>query len=287
MKQVVTETAVSCGQSEDCGIYALAMAANDAAAQGVAQIDMRVKFLIPVPIYKEKMAGLTKAVKSVCTVRQFDLKELTGIRSTISTQCMVLATASGEVLKEPKKDAPIAPGQEIIQIGYAGLEGALLMAGEKEEAMKNRFTPAFLSRLHTDQQYLFEEDIAGKLRAAPVNLIRQVKDGGILSALYQLAEETDLGVKADLKAMPVLQESVEVCEYFRKNPYQMTSAGTFLVLCSRAEDVLKICREEKIPAAVIGKMTSGPDKIIQSGEEEQYINRPGTDELMNFYMGGF
>ncbi len=287
MRQIVTETAVSYGLSKDCAACALAMAANDAAAQGVTKIDMRVKLLIPVPIYKEKIADFKEAVENVCAQRQFRVSSLAGIRSTLSRQCIVLATAFGEASEESMHPAGAASGQEIIQIGYAGLEGSLRMAQESRQDAAKRFSTAFLTRLFSYGSCLFMEDAVREISRAGVFTILQVKDGGVLAALYQLGEETGLGLKIDLRKIPILQESVEICEYFRKNPYQMTSAGTFIALTDSAEDVLKICRCKEIPAAKIGVMTKDGGKIIQNQEEEQYINRPATDELMNFYTGGF
>ena len=51
--------------------------------------------------------------------------------------------------------------------------------------------------------------------------MRQVGEGGIFAALYRLAKEADTGLVVDLKAMPVRQETIEICEYYKLNPYQL------------------------------------------------------------------
>ena len=61
--------------------------------------------------------------------------------------------------------------------------------------------------------------------------MRQVGEGGIFAALYRLAKEADTGLVVDLKAMPVRQETIEICEYYKLNPYQLASTGNILMIC--------------------------------------------------------
>ena len=51
-----------------------------------------------------------------------------------------------------------------------------------------------------------------------VSAMHDVTEGGIYGALWELAEASGIGLVIDLKAIPIRQETVEICEYYRLNP---------------------------------------------------------------------
>ena len=75
------------------------------------------------------------------------------------------------------------------------------------------------------------------------------------------------------------QETIEICELYRLNPYQLRSGGVFLIVTEDESRVVKELSARGIPAAVIGELTNNNDKIIQNGEDIRYIDRPAPDEL--------
>ena len=113
--------------------------------------------------------------------------------------------------------------------------------------------------------------------------IWQIGAGGILAALWNVSKETESGLEIDLKKLEVRQETIEVCEYFRLNPYQLASAGSMLILADDGEAMAEALREAGVPATVIGRLTDNNDKIIRNGEEIRYIDRPAPDEIMKIY----
>ena len=45
-------------------------------------------------------------------------------------------------------------------------------------------------------------------------------EGGFLSALWKMAEASGAGLSADLRSVPIRQETIEICEIFDVNPYK-------------------------------------------------------------------
>ena len=101
-----------------------------------------------------------------------------------------------------------------------------------------------------------------------------------MAALWNLALELNQGLDLDMKKISILQETIEVCEHFRLNPYQMISTGSFLAVLADA------LNNQGITAAVIGHTTDNNDKILRNGEEMRYIDRPAPDEILKLYSGG-
>ena len=112
-----------------------------------------------------------------------------------------------------------------------------------------------------------------------ISAMHDVTEGGIYGALWEMAEASGIGLEIDLKAIPIRQETVEICEYFGLNPYYLISSGCMLMAGDRGHDLVRELEKAKIPAAVIGKAVEGKTRRILNGEEEAYLERPRTDEL--------
>ena len=123
----------------------------------------------------------------------------------------------------------------------------------------------------------------GEIRKHGAAAIRQITEGGILAALWYLSRDIQTGICLDMKNISVLQETVEVCEHFRLNPYQLTSAGSFLVVADQGEILRDRLLGCGVKAAVIGRVTDGHDKVIYNGEDIRYIDRPAPDEIFRIF----
>ena len=71
-----------------------------------------------------------------------------------------------------------------------------------------------------------------------VTAMQQIGSGGILASLWELTEAANVGMQIEMSRISIRQECVEVCEYYHLNPYQMTSAGTVLMVDQRRRMLL-------------------------------------------------
>ena len=218
----------------------------------------------------------------------FQLEELhlAGEKCAALRVPQIVITAAGEIdHKERIADALLTAraGQDIVYAGWAGLEGMLRIIGEKEAELRERFTPAFIGQMKAYDSELCGLSKIAVADAMGVSVIRQVSRGGILASLWDLAKDTELGLNLDLKKIAVRQETIEVCEHFRLNPYQLASGGSFLMLTENGEALADALNQKGIQAAVIGQLTDSNDKIIHNGEDMRYIDRPAPDELMKVF----
>lgn len=278
------QTAVAYGQSKETGFYALANVVNALMAEGVNHPVVQVRIMIPVYAYKSRMHTMEKFMKHCCAEQGIELQNITSERSNVITQSMVIVTGSGfsECHCEEKQGDGKA-GKDIILTKWIGMEGMLRILGDKEAELKTRFSTGFLRKINAYKNEVFAEKEILLARELGACMIRQIADGGIFAALWNLAKETDCGLEVDLKRIPVLQETVEVCEFFRLNPYQLTSIGAMLVVVEDGETFAQQMNEKGIPATLIGKLTDNNDKILKNGEEIRYIDRPAPDEIMKIF----
>ena len=290
-KTFLTHTGVYYGGMRDGAAYGLLTEVNELAAQGVHTGSAEIRIEIPVDMDKSRMHSIrnhiAKAVEKLET-EGFQLEELhiAGEKCAALRVPQIVITAAGETdQKERIADALMTAraGQDIVYAGWAGLEGMLRIIGEKEAELRERFTPAFIGQMKAYDSELCGLSKIAVADAMGVSVIRQVSRGGILASLWDLAKDTELGLNLDLKKIAVRQETIEVCEHFRLNPYQLASGGSFLMLTENGEALADALNQKGIQAAVIGQLTDSNDKVIHNGEDMRYIDRPAPDELMKVF----
>ena len=290
-KTFLTHTGVYYGGMRDGAAYGLLTEVNELAAQGVHAGSAEIRIEIPADMDKSRMHSIrnhiAKAMEKLET-EDFQLEELhiAGEKCAALRVAQIVITAAGETdQKERIADALLTAraGQDIVYAGWAGLEGMLRIIGEKEAELRERFTPAFIGQMKAYDSELCGLSKIAVADAMGVSVIRQVSRGGILASLWDLAKDTELGLNLDLKKIAVRQETIEVCEYFRLNPYQLASGGSFLMLTENGEALADALNQKGIQAAVIGQLTDSNDKIIHNGEDMRYIDRPAPDELMKVF----
>ena len=110
-----------------------------------------------------------------------------------------------------------------------------------------------------------------------------IGEGGILAALWDMAEGAGIGLSVEMKKMTVRQETIEVCEVFHLNPYQLTSTGAVLMVTPKGEELKERLKREGIPAEIIGHTTEGNERIIWGGGEKRFLDRPAPEELARIY----
>ena len=290
-KTFLTHTGVYYGGMRDGAAYGLLTEVNELAAQGVHAGSAEIRIEIPADMDKSRMHSIrnhiAKAMEKLET-EDFQLEELhiAGEKCAALRVPQIVITAAGETdQKERIADALLTAraGQDIVYAGWAGLEGMLRIIGEKEAELRERFTPAFIGQMKAYDSELCGLSKIAVADAMGVSVIRQVSRGGILASLWDLAKDTELGLNLDLKKIAVRQETIEVCEHFRLNPYQLASGGSFLMLTENGEALADALNQKGIQVAVIGQLTDSNDKIIHNGEDMRYIDRPAPDELMKVF----
>ena len=91
--------------------------------------------------------------------------------------------------------------------------------------------------------------------------------GGVFAGLWVLAELLGAGLAVEVRAIPIAQEVIEIANALDRNPYEMNAAGCFLIASEAGRD----------QAAVIGRLTPGPARILLQGEnadDVRFLDKP-------------
>lgn len=177
-----------------------------------------------------------------------------------------------------------APEEDIVMTKWLGLEGTAVMAGSSRDRLKARY-PADI--VDTAADFLKHMSIMPEAAAAVksgASYMQAAREGGIFGGLWELAADNSVGLAADLKSIPVRQETIEVCEYFDLNPYELMAGGSLLITCANGGAMVRALMDEGISAAVIGKITKGNDRIIHHKDEGRFLEPVRGDEIYNYYI---
>ena len=279
----LTASASVFGQTPSLGIYAAAKAVNDIAARGGVPMGISVSITLPETAEEALLQEMIRQMDRLC--RKFYIP-IAGIQAEVSPavrQALIQVTALGQA-EEAKllRLSDATPRQDIVLCGYVGLEGTLRILDECREELGRRFSSAFLCQMQALDSELIRLD-AIRTVSGCVTAMQQIGSGGILGTLWELAEAAGVGLSVDLKKMSIRQETVELCEYFHLNPYQMTSAGSILMITEHGEQLARTLSGGGARASVLGVTTAGNARVVTSGEERRFLDRPAPDELMRWW----
>lgn len=284
--QWVMNTDTFYGYQKDLGVFAMASSVNNLAAKGVESCVMDVKIMLPAHMFKSRINAMRKNMENAAKDLAIDSLHIEGTIGSEAAIPMIVITAAGAAASNSLlADATLTAraGMDIVLTKWVGLDGMLRVTAEKEEALASRFTPAFLNQIKSYTPQIFALREIAIAKAMGVSVIRQIGEGGILASLHYLAQETGLGLSVDMKKLSIRQETIEVCEHFRLNPYQLTSIGSMLMVTDKGEELADALMKEGIKASVIGRLAEGNDKVICNGEEIRYIDRPAPDEIKKIF----
>jgi hydrogenase expression/formation protein HypE len=124
---------------------------------------------------------------------------------------------------------------------------------------------------------------AGKfgLRSRGITSMHDATEGGVLGALYEIADASGNGILVEKDKLPLSPEVSRISELFGMNPYRSISEGTLLMTAvpEKAEAFVKRLKSRGIESSIVGYMKEGSfgRKIEESGILKD-IEPPGYDD---------
>ena len=269
------------GAAKDIGTLAVHVTANDLATAGAEPVGVLLSILLPPCAEEADLKSLMKEIESACETLNIEILGGHTEVTAVVNQAVVTVTGVGKVKKDQVLFTNGAKaGQDIVVTKWVGLEGTSIIASAKEKELRQRYSQDFVDRAKGFIQYISVVDEAMPARDFGVSAMHDITEGGVFGALWEVAAAGGVGLTVDLKKIPLKQETVEVCEFFDLNPYQLISSGSMLIACDKGYDLVEELHRKGIHGAVIGKFTDNNDKIIIYDEEEtRYLEPPKTDEL--------
>ena len=174
----------------------------------------------------------------------------------------------------------LKPGDELVVACPVALKGTSVIAKNKKDKLAERFSAGFIQNCVSLRDDYGAGSIVWKIaQEADASALYAMGEGGFLSALWKMAEASEVGLEADFRKVPIRQETIEICEFFNLNPYQLISSGSMLIGTDHGSQLVDALAKEGIHAAVIGKAVEGNDRVIFNDGEKRFLEPPKADEL--------
>lgn len=267
------------GATRDVGYLAVHVNCNDVFSAGAEPVGILMTVLLPPDseenMLEELMSGTLQAAA------ELGIEVLGG--HTEVTDAVTKPVISATVIGKTKNRKMVCTGgaqigQDVIMTKWAGLEGTAILAQEYETVLAQRIPNALLQKAKEMKGFLsvgIESRIAMEHGATAMH---DATEGGILGAVWELAECSEKGVTVYADQIPIQDVTKAVCQEAGIEPLQLISSGTMVIAAFDGAALVEKLQAAGVAAAVIGKITAQEKKIIQNGVAKP-LEQPKSDAL--------
>ena len=273
------------------GWYVVQVNVNDLAVAGATPRWLMVTLLLPEGAAPDMVADIFRQLREACASLNI---ALVGGHTEV-TYDLPRPVAVGALLGEADKDeivltSGVRPGDSILLTKGVAIEGTSILAREASEALAASGVGADV--IERAREMLFSPGIS-VLRdaevarsAAAVHAMHDPTEGGVATALLEMATAAGVGLAIDGDRIPVVPECAEVCGALGLDPLGLIASGALLaaVAPEDAPRVVAALAEEGIHAAEIGRATDASEglKLTGAGEVRE-LPRFNRDELARYF----
>jgi hydrogenase expression/formation protein HypE len=248
--------------TDDVAWYALQVNANDIAVRGARPRWFLATVLLPeARTSPDEVSALFEKLHEACEDMEI---ALVGGHTEVThglDRVIVAGTMLGEVAKDKLVTTGGAQvGDAVVMTKGVPLEGAAIIARQKETELRALGVPAAVIRKAKGflrvpgLSVLPEAEIACEL--ASVHAMHDPTEGGIATALHELADAANVGLRIDRDRVMVLPEGKMLCEAFGLDPLGTIASGALLMTLGPAEAgiVIHALARESIDCHFIGQV---------------------------------
>jgi hydrogenase maturation factor len=248
--------------ADQIGWYAVHINANDIVTMGARPLWYLATLLLPEELTTEDVAekifqDTMKACKSIGISLIGGHTEITG---GLSRPIVV-----GQMLGEVEKDRLMRTngarrGDAIILTKGIAIEGTAVIARERVEDLLQIFDEQTLVRcrnfMHDPGLSVIKEALVASQQAA-VHAMHDPTEGGVATALHEVAWAAHVGLRIQAIAVNVFPETRAICNHYHLNPMGLIASGALLIILQpgAADKLLTQLQSRGIPAAIIGEVT--------------------------------
>lgn len=256
--------------TDEIGWYALQVNANDVAVRGARPRWFLATLLLPEGQSSE--AGVEDLFTQLGRACEELEVSLVGGHTEVTAgldRPIVVGTMLGEVAKDRLITTGGARvGDAVLLTKGVPVEGAAIIAREKGvELLRRGVPPEVIERA---KGYLREPGISVLAEAllaselAPVHAMHDPTEGGVATALWELATASGVGLRVERERIAILPEGDRLCREFGLDPLGTIASGALLLTLapSDAALVLDAFAREGIACAVVGQVVPKEEGVL-------------------------
>lgn len=278
-EDIILSTDPITGATEGIGKLAVHINCNDIASSGGEPLGIMITILAPESSTLEDIEGVMKDISE--EARMLNVEILGGHTEVTNAvnRMVVSCTAVGKA----KRGKTVATngakvGDKIIVTKKLCLEGTSIIVNDKEEEIKGVFSEEEIleGKSYSEELSVVKEGkIAGEFG---VNSMHDITEGGVLGALWEVAEASNTGFEVFEDKMPISNITKKLCEYFNIDPLRFISSGSMLITCKDGDGLVKVLKDNGVNAQIIGEVTESRGVLV-THEKREEVTPPERDEL--------
>ncbi len=247
--------------ANDIGFYLVAINANDIAVTGARPRYMVVDLLLPEGKTDEDyVLRLFNQIKKAATELGI---AVVGGHTEITynlDRTIAVGTMLGRIQgREPITSAGMQEGDLIILTQPIAIEGTATIAREKEIELSSKFGKEFVSEaanLLYNPGISIVDDALTASGIEGTHAMHDPTEGGLATALHEMAMASDKGILVHEGAIPVLEATQRICHLYGIDPLGLLASGTLLISASPdgADKIIDAIRRRGSKAKVIGEV---------------------------------
>lgn len=280
---------------DEIGWYAVQVNANDIATTGATPIWFLMTLLLPgESTTVETVDQISQQVYEACqSIGVSVIGGHTEITSGLERP-IVVGTMIGEIAREDLITPHGArPGDRLLITKGIPVEATSILAREFPHKLQGLLSAVEISQA---SDYLYDPGISVlkdaflAIRTGKVTAMHDPTEGGLASALWELAEACGHAIVFDPGAVPIPPLSQRICQAFEIDPLGAIASGA-LLLSTTPDDAAKISQAlkmEGINCAEIGSVENGSAQVWRiTADGRELLPRPERDEITRVFESNY
>lgn len=273
--------------SDEIGWYAVHVNANDIATTGATPRWFLATVLLPGGVAD---AALAERIFTQLTDACADLGiALVGGHTEIThglDRPLVIGMLLGEVAKaDLVLTGGAQPGDRVLLTKGVPVEATAIIAREKRGELADHFDAAFLDRAAaflTQPGISVVPEARLATQAGGVTSMHDPTEGGLATALWELAEACGQTARITAAQWPVLPEGERLCAHYGLDPLGAIASGALLLTVrpDRVPDAQAALQAAGIPVYELGVIAAGEAQVIW---RDARLPRPARDEVAKLF----
>lgn len=272
--------------SADPGWHAVVVNANDVAATGGEPRWFLSSILVPPGTDAARVVqiadGIRRGCREVGAVPAGGHTEVTAaVRHVVVAGAMIGVASPDRV----KPSGGARDGDLLVITKGIAIEATAIIATEFTEDVSRRFGPEFQAR---SARFLRDPGISVvreariAARTPGVHAMHDVTEGGVATAIWEMAEASGLGAIIEAAKIPRFAESERLMNRYGLDVLGAIGSGALLIACSQcaADDFLRRLVNAGIAGTVVGRFVPPAEGIVLvDGASRRDLPRFDADEI--------
>ena len=254
---------------------------NDLACMGAKPMYLTCAFVIEEGFPMEKLEEIASAMEK--TAKEAGVRIVSGDTKVAGKGqvdgVFITTTGMGEIQEGVQVGGELAkPGDAIIVTGNVGRHGCTILLSREDFGIDADVTSDCAPLWGTVKEVMDATH--------DIHVIRDATRGGVGTVLYEIAGQSDVGIRLDAAAVPVAPGVKGVCGMLGLEPLYLACEGRMVIMAPKSEaekivEALHKCPYSK-DAAIIGEVTDDqPGKVVMTTEigTQALLPQPGGELL--------